>query len=73
MSACEAVKGGMSKLCASIMYNVSRTTLKDHMKEQVKHRNKPGSNTYLTMAEEEELASFLMEVSELATVKHKKK
>ena len=53
MSACEAVKGGMSKLRASTLYNVSRTTLKDHMKEQVKHRNKPGSNTYLTMAEEE--------------------
>lgn len=72
-SAIEAVKGGMSVLRASTLYNVPRTTLQDRVKGRVKHGIKPEPSTYLTTAEEEELASFLMEVSELATVKHKKK
>ena len=71
-SAIKAVKGGMSVLRASTLYDVPRTTLQDHVKGRVKHGDKPGTNTYLTMAEEEELASFLMEVSKVGYGKTRK-
>ena len=71
-SAIEAVKGGMSVLRASTLYDVPRTTLQDRVKGRVKHGNKPGPTTYLTTAEEEELASFLMEVSKVGYGKTRK-
>ena len=70
-SAIEAVKGGMSVLRASTLYNVPRTTLQDRVKGRVKHGIKPGPSTYLTTAEEE-LASFLMEVSKVGYGKTRK-
>ena len=42
------------------------------MKGRVKHGIKSGLNSYLTMAEEEELASFLMEVSKVGYDKTRK-
>ena len=63
VSAVEAVKRGMSVLRAATLHGVPRTTLQDRVKGRVKHGDKPGPNTYLTPAEEEELASFLMEVA----------
>ena len=63
VSAVEAVKRGMSVLRAATLHGVPRTTLQNRVKGRVKHGDKPGPNTYLTPAEEEELASFLMEVA----------
>ena len=42
------------------------------MKGRVKHGIKPGPNSYLTTAEEKELASFLMEVSKVGYDKTRK-
>jgi len=55
----------MSVNQAATLYDVPRTTLQDCVKGRVKHGEKTGPNMYLTSAAEEELASFLMEVSKV--------
>ena len=65
VSALEAVKSGMSVLRAATLYDVPKSTLRDRVNGRVKHGEKPGPNTYLSSAEEEELTSFLMEVAKI--------
>ena len=65
VSAVNTVKGGMSVNQAATLYDVPRTTLQDCVKGWVKHGEKTGPNTYSTSAAEEELASFLTEVSKV--------
>ena len=43
------------------MYNVPPTTLKDRISGQVKHGSRPGPPPYLTPAEENEFAEFLVQ------------
>ena len=65
VSAIDIAKGGMSVNWAATLYDVPRTILQDRVKWQVKHRKKPGLNSCLTSAEEEQLAFFFMEVSKV--------
>jgi len=54
------------------MYNVPPTTLKDKISLRVKHGTKPGPKKYLNGVEEEELATFLIDVSALGYGKFRK-
>ena len=49
-----------------------KSTLQDRVKGRVKHGEKPGLNTYLTSAEEEESTSFLTEVAKIGYSKTRK-
>ena len=44
---------------ASILYSVPKSTLHDRVSGRVAFNAKPGPTLYLTLSEEEELASFL--------------
>ena len=63
--AVSAIEKGMTVRRAAEMYRVPRSTLHDHFSGRVKYGVKSGPSQYLTTAEEEELASFLMETSRI--------
>ena len=59
------VEKGMSIRCASEKYNIPRSTLHDHVSGKVKFGAKPGRKPYLSIDEEEELVSFLVECAKI--------
>ena len=63
--AVSAIEKGMTVRNAAEMYGVPRSTLHDHISGRVKYGVKSGPPQYLTTAEEEELASFLVETSRI--------
>lgn len=56
---------------AARTYSVPASTLKDGLSGQVKHGTNPGPIPYLTSDEEDELATFLIQVSEIGWGKTK--
>ena len=63
VSALEAVKDGMPVKCATTVYGVPCSTLTDRVSGNVEHGTKPGPSSYLSNAEETELANFLVDVA----------
>jgi len=57
---------------AARMYNVPPTILRDRICGRVKHGIKPGPKKYLNDVEEEELATFLIDVSAMGYGKSRK-
>ena len=60
INAVAAVEEGESIRHAALLYNVPKSTLSDRISGRVVHGKKSGPQPYLTLAEEEELASFLI-------------
>ena len=60
MNAMAAVESGASVRRAAEMFNIPKSTLHDRVTEKVAFR-KSGPNHYLTIEEEEKLASFLVQ------------
>lgn len=58
--ALKELESGKSYRTVSEMYNIPRSTLHDHFTGKVKFGASSGPKPYLTFAEEEELASFLI-------------
>ena len=56
---------------AALEYGVPKTTLLDRISGRVVHGTKPGPKPYLTMEEESELATFLIEVCKMGHGKTK--
>ena len=64
LAAMEDVKSGKSSLSlAAKVHNVPRSTLHDHISGRVLHGHKPGPKPYLSNAEENEFANFLVDVA----------
>lgn len=73
LKAIEAVRSGaMGANRASRMHGVPASTLKDRLSGRVKHGAYPGPVPYLSREEEDELAAFLMQVSEIGWGKTKR-
>ena len=73
LKAIEAVRSGaMGANRAARTYSVPASTLKDGLSGQVKHGTNPGPIPYLTSDEEDELATFLIQVSEIGWGKTKR-
>ena len=53
-------------------YNVPASTFKDRLSGRVKHGTNPGPAPYLTSSEEDELAAFLIRLSEMGLGKTKR-
>ena len=64
-NAVEAVKGGMAVRHASDLYDVPKSTLSDKALGKVPMRARSGPPSYLTIEEEEELTSFLLEMAKI--------
>ena len=65
LSAIKAVEVDREKVgVAARTFNVPRTTLRNRVFGRVTHRKKPGPESYLKTAEEDELRDFLIEVSD---------
>ena len=66
LKAIEAVQsGGMGANRAARTYSVPASILKDRLSGRVKHGTNPSPAPYLTSDEEDELANFLIQVSEI--------
>ena len=65
VQAMAAVEQGESLRQASQMFNVPRSTLHDRVIGKVQHGKKSGPSTYLSYAEEEELAIFLKKCADI--------
>ena len=52
--------------------NVPASTLKDRLSGRVKHGTNPGPAPYLTSEEEDELATFLVQLAEMGVGKTKR-
>ena len=63
--AIEAVRQGSSVLRAAITHGVPRQSLHDRITGRVTHGSKPGPKPYLSKAEEESLADFLVETAKV--------
>ena len=71
INAMEAVRSGMGVNRAALEYGVPKTTLKDRIAGRVVHGIKPGPEPYFTAEEEDELATFLIEVCKMGHGKTK--
>ena len=71
INAMEAVRSGMGVNRAALEYGVPKATLKDRIAGRVVHGIKPGPEPYLTAEEEDELATFLIEVCKMGHGKTK--
>lgn len=60
-----AVDKGESIRSAALRFSVARSTLHDRVSGKVKEGSKRGPPTYLTIEEEEELASFLLRCADI--------
>ena len=66
LAAMQAVRSGQCGANkAARLHNIPPTTLKNRLSGRVKHGDKPGPTPYLTMGEEEELATFLISCSKI--------
>ena len=73
LQAIEAVRSGtMGANRAARTFNVPASTLKDRLSGRVKHGTNPGPAPYLTIDEESELSTFLMQVAEIGVGKTEK-
>lgn len=61
MNAMAAVENGTSIRRAAEIYNIPKSTLHDHVTGKIYFGARSGPNPYLTIEEEEELASFLIQ------------
>jgi transposase-like protein len=74
LEAIEAVRSGtMGANRAARSYGVPASTLKDRLSGRVKHGTNPGPALYLTSEEEDELATFLVQLAEMGVGKTKRK
>ena len=62
--ALEAIEAGTTQRQAAQMFNVSRTTLRNHVKSKVKTKHL-GSNQILTVEQEKEVCSRILRYSEI--------
>ena len=60
-----AIEQGMSIRRASEIYHITRSTLHDHVTGKIKYGARPGRPPYLTIEEEEEFVSFLVECAKI--------
>lgn len=71
------VEQGLSLWWASEKYNISRSTLHDHVSGKVKHGAKPGAkpgpDPYLSMDKETELVSFLVSCANIEYTEYTRK
>ena len=73
LQAIEAVwSGSMGANRAARTYNVPASILKDRLSGRVKLGTNPGPAPYLTISEEDELAAFLIQLSEMGLGKTKR-
>ena len=56
---------GLSGNQAADLHGVPRSTLKDRLSGRVKHGIKPGPQPYLSVKEESELASHLLQAADM--------
>ena len=59
-------------LQAARMHGISKSTLHDHISENVTHDDKPGPDQLLSPAEEEELSNFLIRIAQAGYRKTRK-
>ena len=72
IAAMEAVKSGeMGVNRAALEHSILKTTLKDRIPGEVKHRANQGPSSFLTKEEENELASFLTKAYKMGQGKTK--
>ena len=72
LAALHAIKEGMSINRAAVQYGVPRTTLNDRHLGKVMHGTNPVQRTYLTAAEESELAEFVQVCAQIGYGKTRK-
>ena len=72
LKAIEAVRSGAMGPMAARTYSVPASTLKDRLSGRVKHGTNPSPVPYLTSDEEDELATFLIQVLEIGWGKTKR-
>ena len=65
VSAMESVGRGVSLRRAADMYGVPKSTLHDHISGKIALGARPGPDPYLSIEEEEELASFLVQTAKI--------
>ena len=65
MHAMQAVEEGESIRRAAEMYSIPKSTLHDHVRGKVEFGARSGPDPYLTVAEEEELCNFLVQVASI--------
>lgn len=59
------IEKGMSIRRASEKYNIPRSTLHDHVSGKIAFGARPGRQPYLTLEEEQEFVSFLVECAKI--------
>ena len=65
LNAVVAVDKGLPLRQAAEMYRVPKSTLHDHVSGKVAYGARPGPDPYLSVEEEEELASFLLQTAKI--------
>ena len=65
LNAVVAVDKGLPLRQAAEMYRVPKSTLHDHVSGKVSYGARPGPDPYLSVEEEEELASFLLQTAKI--------
>ena len=58
-------KDGLSGNMAADLHGVPRSTLKDRLSGRVRHGTKPGPKPYLSIQEESELATHLLQTADI--------
>lgn len=69
--AIDARKAGMSFRRSAAMYGIPTTTLYDHVSGKVEIGAHPGPKRYLDQEEEEELASFILQIAKIGYPRNK--